>query len=125
MFAEFSRGYYLGRLYVEPRDGERAVMHRDQHERVNEQLYADGEGLERLDAPLVMKLDNRHFAVHGDEGVPEGTLAVPEHLVADAGVRNPPALREILLAKADRATQLLRLSGQLDADDDADPQVGI
>ena len=127
MFADFSRGYYLGRLYVEPHDGERAVIQRDQHEQVNEQLYADDEGLSRLDAPLVMKLDNRHFAVHGDEGVPERTLAVPEHLVADASVRNPPTLREILLAKADRATQLLRLSGQLDApdEDDPDPQVGI
>lgn len=135
MFADFSRGYYLGRLYVEPYDGDRAVIQRDQHEQVNEQLYADEEALARLDTPLVMKLDNRHFAVHGDEGVPERTLAVPDHLLAD--VRNPPTLREILLAKADRATQLLRLSGQLDdpghpgddpgraGDDDPDPQVGI
>jgi hypothetical protein len=124
MFSEFSRGYYLGRLYVEPREGDRAVVHRNLHERVNEQLYADEAGLARLDTPLVVKMDNRHFAVHGEEGVPEDTLAVPEHLVADANVRDPPALREILLAKADRATQLLRLSGQL-PDDDPDPQVGI
>ena len=123
MFSEFSRGYYLGRLYVEPHDGERAVIQRDHHERVNEQMYADDDGVSRLDTPLVMKLDSRHFAVHGDDGVPEGTLAVPEHLVSDADVRNPPTLREILLAKADRATQLLRLSGQLDGD--GDPQVGI
>jgi hypothetical protein len=126
MFSEFSRGYYLGRLYVEPREGERAVVHRDLHERVNEQLYTDDEGLSRLDTPLVVKLDNRHFAVHGEEGVPEDTLAVPEHLASSANVRNPPALKEILLAKADRATQLLRLSGQLPDDDgDPDPQVGI
>lgn len=128
MFSEFSRGYYLGRLYVEPRDGERAVMHHDRHEQVNEQLYAGGQGLERLDAPLVMKLGNRHFAVHGEEGVPDGTLAVPEHLLADTDVRNPPSLQEILLAKADRAAQMLQLSGQLDGDDDpddVDPHVGI
>jgi len=125
MFSEFSRGYYLGRLYVEPRDGDRAVVHRELHEAVNEQLYADSEGLERLDRPLVVKLDNRHIAVHGDDDVPGGTLAVPDHLVADADVRNPPTLKEVLLAKADRATQLLRLSGQLGDPGDPDPQVGI
>ncbi|WP_135822050.1 DUF5802 family protein [Halostella litorea] len=110
MFEEFSSGYYFGRLYVEPFDGERAVMQRAQHERVNEQLYASGEGIERLDTPLVMKLGNRHFPVHAEEGVPSDTLAVPETLLGD-GVRDPPALREVLLAKADRASQLLRLSG--------------
>lgn len=139
MFSEFSRGYYLGRLYVEPHDGDSAAMQREQHELVNEQLYADGAGLERLDTPLVMKLGNRHFPVHGEDGVPDGTLALPEHLLGDATVQNPPALREILLAKADRANQLLRLSGQLDErgghefdrddgddrSDDPDPQVGI
>lgn len=131
MFSEFSQGYYLGRLYVEPREGDRATIHRDHHEQVNEQLYADGEGLERLDAPLVMKLDTNHFAVHGEEGVPEGTLAVPEHLLADRAARNPPTLREIFLAKADRAAQLLRLSGQLPGvedrrgGNDPDRQVGI
>ena len=110
MFEEFSSGYYFGRLYVEPFDGERAVMQRAQHERVNEQLYATGEGVERLDTPLVMKLGNRHFPVHGEDGVPSDTLAVPESIL-DGGVRDPPALREVLLAKADRASQLLRLSG--------------
>lgn len=113
MFEEFSSGYYFGRLYVEPFDGDRALMQREQHERVNERLYASGEGVERLDAPLVMKLDNRHFPVHGEEGIPSDTLAVPEGLVDD-GFRSPPTLREVLLAKEDRATQLLRLSGGVD-----------
>ena len=108
MFEEFSSGYYLGRLYVEPSDGERAVMRRDQHERINEQLYASGEGIERLDSPLVMKVDRHHVAVRGEDGIPEGTLALPEDLLDDTGVRNPPALKEVLLAKADRAAQLLR-----------------
>jgi len=109
MFEPFSRGYYLGRLYVEPHDEERAVMQRDQHERVNRQLYADGEGVERLDRPLVMKIGTRHFPIHGDEGVPDGTVVLPEEALDEAGVRNPPALREVLLAKAHRATQLLGL----------------
>lgn len=107
MFEAFSRGYYVGRLFVEPH-GDRPAIQREHHERLNRELYADGEGVERLDNPLVMKLGTRHFAVHGDEGVPEGTLAVPEPLVDD---RNPPGVEEVLLAKADRARQLLRLSG--------------
>lgn len=113
MFAEFSRGYYLGRLYVAPHEGDRAVMQRELHERVNEQLYADDEGLARLDAPLVMKLDTRHIAVHGAPDVRGDTLEIPESVLEDVDVENPPTLQEILLAKADRAKQLLELSGQV------------
>lgn len=112
MFESFSRGYYLGRLYVEPRDCDRAAMDRTQHERVNEQLYADGEGLERLDRPLVMKLDSSHFTVHGDESVPSDTLAVPEGLLEETRFRNPPTLAEVLLAKAEYAEQLLDVTGR-------------
>ena len=112
MFEPFSRGYYLGRLYVEPRDCERAAMARAQHERVNEQLYAEGEGLERLDRPLVMKVESSHFAVHGDESVPADTLAVPEGVLERSRFRNPPTLAEVLLAKADHAEQLLDVTGR-------------
>lgn len=107
MFERFSSGYYLGRLYVEPHDGERAVIHRTAHEQVNQQLYATGEGIERTDLPLVMKLDGTHFPVHGDEGVPSGTLAVPKRLAAD----DLPDRREVFLAKPDRAPDLLRYEG--------------
>jgi len=111
MFEEFSAGYYFGRLLVEPFGGDRPAIQRDQHERVNEHLYADGDGVERLDAPLVMKLDGHHVVVHGEESVPEHTLAVPEDLLAEMDVENPPTEREVLLAKADRAWQLLKLGG--------------
>lgn len=111
MFESFSRGYYLGRLYVEPTDGERAVMQTEQHERVNRQLYADGEGLERLDAPLVVKLGTRHLAVHGSPEVPGDTLAVPPGVLEEAGIDAPPELSEVLLAKPERASQLLRIAG--------------
>jgi hypothetical protein len=110
MFEEFSRSYYLGRLYVEPGGDGAARLCRVQHERISEQLYADGEGVERLDRPLVMKLGTNHFPVHSGESVPADTLAVPEPLLDDA-VHNPPALREVFLAKADRALQLLELTG--------------
>jgi hypothetical protein len=113
MFEQFSRGYYLGRLYVEPRDGE-AAMCRDQHERVNQQLYADGE-ITRTDLPLVMKLGRRHFRVHGDEDVPADTLAVPESILESADIRNPPELQEVFLAKADHAAQLLSVTETADS----------
>ena len=110
MFEEFSGGYYLGRLYVRPSGSDRALLHRHQHEQLNRQLYADGEGVERFDAPLVMKLVDAHFPVHGDDGVPADTLAVPEELLEER-VRNPPTLKAVLLAKADYADRILRLAG--------------
>jgi hypothetical protein len=110
MFEQFSRGYYLGRLYVEPSSDETATMCQRQHERVNEQLYADGTGVERLDKPLVMKVGSTHLTVHGEEGVPADTLSIPEGMLEESAVRNPPTLQEVLLAKEDRATQLLELT---------------
>ena len=111
MFEVFSRGYYLGRLYVTPSDRDRVTMHRRQHEHVNEEIYATGEGLERLDTPLVMKLESSHFTVHADDGVPENTLAVPESALESMSIRNPPTLQEVLLARRDRARQLLSFAG--------------
>jgi hypothetical protein len=114
MFAEFSSGYYLGRLYVQPTDGSEAVIDRDQHEHVNRELYATGEGIERVDNPLVMKVHEQHVPVHGESGVPRDTLLLPERVVDETRIENPPALTEVLLAKADRAEQLLRITGRDD-----------
>lgn len=111
MFERFSRGYYLGRLYVEPSVDGSPAMCREQHEQVNQQLYANDEGVERTDHPLVVKLGTRHLAVEGDERVPADTLAVPEDVLSETNVRNPPTLQEVLLARADRAKQLLSLTG--------------
>lgn len=108
MFERFSGSYYLGRLYVEPRDGDTAAITSHQYKTVRRQLYDDEKGRR---TPLVMKLDNRHFPVTGVESVPAGTLAVPPDVLEDSNVDNPPSLREVLLAKADRAQQLLTLTG--------------
>jgi len=123
MFERFSSGYYLGRLYVEPGQDERAAISRAAHEQVVEQLYAD-EGVTRTDLPLVMKLGTTHFTVGGDEGVPSDTLAVPESLVAEADIENPPTLREVFLAKADRARQLLSVAEGLPSVASG-PQAGV
>lgn len=110
MFEPFSRGYYMGRLYIEPSTDEHTTMCKQQHEQLNEQLYATGEGVERLNRPLVIKLADRHLSVHGEEGVPADTLLVPEQLLDGVSVRNPPTLSEVLLAKGDRASQLLAVA---------------
>jgi len=122
MFEEFSAGYYLGRLYVEPREGDRAVIHEEYHERANERVYATGEGVERLDGPLVMKLDGAHFPVHGAPDVPGGTLAVPDELLDSTEIEDPPTLTEVLLAKAGRATRLMEWFG---ADPTGDTTVSL
>lgn len=111
MFEEFSRGYYFGRLYVEPHEGDQAIMQREEHERANKQVYATGEGLERLDHPLVMKVEDTHFPVHGDDAVPSRTLAVPDHLIQGTRIDDPPTITEVLLAKAEWAGQLLSWFG--------------
>ncbi|MFC6716362.1 DUF5802 family protein [Natrialbaceae archaeon GCM10025810] len=120
MFEVFSRSYYLGRLYVTPTDGNRAVMHSEQHERINEEVYATGEGIERLDAPLVMKLETQHFPVHGDGAVPANTLAIPEPMLEETRIRNPPTLTEVFLARRERAEQLLEFAGGWRADSSTD-----
>lgn len=122
MFEEFSRGYYLGRLYVEPYDGPQAVMQSEQHERANEQIYATGEGIERLDNPLVVKLGETHLPVHAAADVPLDTLGIPGSLLEDSKIDDPPTLTEVLLAKAERANQLLRWFG---ADPKGDSIVGL
>ncbi|QLK25889.1 DUF5802 family protein [Natrinema zhouii] len=111
MFEVFSRSYYLGRLYVTPTDGDHALMHSEQHERINEEVYATGDGLERLDTPLVMKLETSHFPVHGADAVPTNTLAIPESMLEGTDVRNPPSLREVFLARRECARQLLSFAG--------------
>jgi hypothetical protein len=118
MFERFSSSYFLGRLYVEPNDREEAAIQRHDHRATNRQLYATGEGVERLDHPLVMKFDGRghHFPVLADEGVPSGTLAVPHHLLDERS----PGRHEVFLADSDRARELLRYAGYVVEDDAGD-----
>lgn len=107
MFAEFSAAYYVGQLYIDQRDGEHAVMDRDQHRAANEQIYAAGEGIERLNLPLIMNLDESYFPVFGADDVSADTLAVPGAVLEATRIENPPTLKEVLVAKAEEATRLL------------------
>jgi hypothetical protein len=107
MFEEFSAGYYVGQLYIGLSDGEYAVMEREQHEEANEQIYTTGEGVERVDHQLVMKVDESHFPVFSADDVPTDTLAVPDDVLEATRIDDPPTVREVLVAKAERAAQLL------------------
>ena len=121
MFEQFSSGYYLGRLYVQAHDGPRAVLRAREHERVRRQLYGTGareqqSGVDATDVttgrdgdpPLVMRYQQRHFVVDGGEEIPEQTLAIPTEWLPDRP--DPLEAREVFLAKADRARQLLRIA---------------
>lgn len=111
MFEDFSQGYYLGQMYVEPHAGDTAMMHRAAHEHANERVHHAETGIARLDSPVVMKLRNRHFPVLPSENIPVDTLAVPDQLLAATGVTDPPTLTEVLLAKHEHAARLLQWFG--------------
>ncbi|MFB6096257.1 MAG: DUF5802 family protein [Haloferacaceae archaeon] len=138
MFEQFSSGYYLGRLYIEPHDGTRAALHAGEYREVRRQLYreagcdptgSDPTGTDPADLPLVMRYDSQHFVVDGEESVPERTLAVPGPWLDDYDPTEP---REVFLAKADRANQLLQWAvgaddrnGAGDGDDGGDHGGGV
>lgn len=82
-------------------------MDRDLHEEANEQIYASGEGVERVDHSLVVKGDENHFPVMDADGVPLDTLVLPDDVLAATQIDNPPTPREVLVAKAERTAQLL------------------
>lgn len=56
----------------------------------------------------VSKLNTVYFPVFPDETVPDDTLELPEPVLSETTVENPLSLRVVLVATADRATQLLR-----------------
>lgn len=109
MFEQFTSEYYLGELYVQPRDANRAAIRRADQECVNEQLY--DEETVRLDAPLVMKVGTKHLPVVGDDELPSGTLAVPRESVPEDLKYRVPGRQEVLLATPDRAGELLSYAG--------------
>jgi len=107
MFEEFSAGYYVGQLNIELSDGTHAVMEREQHMEANKQIYPTGEGVERVDHPLIMKVDESHFPVFSADDVPADTLAAPDEVLKATQIDNLPTVKEVLVAKAERVSQLL------------------
>jgi hypothetical protein len=73
-----------------------------------------------------MRYQRQHFVVGGDDDVPKQTLAVPREWLGDRP--DPLEPREVFLAKADRARQLLQFAvGPEQSDDEGsgdDPSGG-
>lgn len=104
MFEEFSSGYYLGRMYVEPHERDGPVIQNDDFEAVSRNVYNE-------EKALVMRVGSHHLVVSGDDGVPTGTLGVPEGVAEELDLRNPPSVKDVLLAKQDHAERILSLRG--------------
>ncbi|MFP4632714.1 MAG: DUF5802 family protein [Halobacteriales archaeon] len=107
MFEEFTRGYYLGRMYVEPHDAPGPVMHDEDYHELRRSLYDDA------DLPLVFKLGNHHLPVEGDESVPSMTLGLPDEVAESVELERPPQLENVLLAKRDAAAWILEQLGRV------------
>jgi hypothetical protein len=105
MFEPFSGGYYVGELYVESRRRDGAAVSGADYETMREFLY--GVDDRPADGPVVVPLEHQHNAVGGEDGLPDNTLVVPEQRtdVSADGER-----RGVLVAKADRAQQLLKFT---------------
>jgi len=106
MFERFSSGYYLGNCTWNPTAAS-GPSSSGSTTSTSTSSYTLTAGVERLDAPLVMKVGGGHIPVSGDDDVPSGTLAIP-HEIADDTL---PDRRNVLLADADRAETLLRWEG--------------
>lgn len=54
-----------------------------------------------------MNVDESHFPVFSADDVPTHTLSVPDQILDATRIDNPPTIRGVLVANAERATQLL------------------
>ena len=104
MFEEFSGGYYLGRLFVRSDARRNAVLLEEQFHLIGEQLY----GEEWSGTPLIMRYNQRHYEVGGEQGVPSDTLVLPEECLADT---ESDRRQEVMLAKAEVRQRLLPFTG--------------
>ncbi len=102
MYEEFSASYYLSRLYVRPYTEDKPAMHEDEHRALKTKIQNGDES-----KPLVVKIDKRYIPVWGDKGVPSSTLALPNRIADEIGLRNPPSLKEVLLLKAKALDRLI------------------
>lgn len=107
MLEVLSGAYYVDRVLVEPHDGPHAVLEERQHHKAAATVYAEDEGLARLDVPLLVKLGRQHLPVFASQAVPTGTLGVPGAVLEASTVENPPTMREVLVATAEWADRLL------------------
>ena len=83
-------------------------MDSDQHVAANEQVYDTSDPIERRDHPLVMKIEQCYVPVFAADDLPTDALGLPAAVLASTRIDNPPTVKEVLVAKAERAAQLLK-----------------
>lgn len=75
------------------------------HEDLNRFLYTTGQGVERLDYPIMAKLKRRYFTVTASEDVGERFFQIPRETIDDLGI-DAPDLCQIFIARKDNASSI-------------------
>lgn len=89
---EFSAGYYLTPLAVEPADTDTPRINDHDHEELLTEVYEDRER-------PVFKLGDAYVSPEPDAGTPANVLELPEDLLAFVGIDHPPARCDALVLK--------------------------
>lgn len=103
VFANFSKAYYVGRLYIHRSKKDHATIQTNLHEGIIKQLHSDTETTQP-NIPLRFKIGSTHFLAIGDKNTPGNTIELPPHILEKTNIQNPPTLKEILLEKPKATT---------------------
>ena len=95
--------YKITSVIVE--EGNHVALDPGVHEQLNRVLYAEGEGVERLDYPILAKLKQRYFTVKADKSVDPGYIELPAGDIEEMGLDAPERCR-MLVAKRDSAPRI-------------------
>lgn len=91
---EFSTSYYLTELYVE--------MGKE-NAKVNDQYYRDLQyeihHTGSVEQEILFQLDGVFFAVEPSRNIPTGVIELPNELIENTSIKNPPTLRGLMLPK--------------------------
>ncbi|AXR81496.1 DUF5802 family protein [Natrarchaeobaculum sulfurireducens] len=92
--------YKLTSVIVE--EGDVPALNPGVHTEMNRVLYAEGEGVERLDYPILAKLKKRYFEVTRSEAVDPEFIQLPPGDIEAMGLDTPERC-EMLVAKRENA----------------------
>lgn len=95
--------YHLVSLIVE--EGDVPALNPRVHTEMNRVLYAEGEGIERLDYPILAKLKRRYFSVTRAETVDPYSIQLPAADLDQMEIDAPDRC-ELLIAKKSHAPQI-------------------
>ncbi len=102
IFTNYSSNYYVGKLYVTPSQSQSPSQSPTISQRllkeINAQLQRDKE-IKQYDSPLTFKIGTRHITVNGDGNTPTYTITVPESIIDDIDISQPPELTRVFLLK--------------------------